>query len=175
MKEAKDPEAFGMVLATLVDRNGKPVGDAAKGQLYVTSQEVVVVRLSGATEMFFRVANVVLFGSVAVIIANLFLWKSMGVVWGCVIAQGLYWLTMRPRRKAMEPVPLSANELAAVRRTPRTAIHVPVGEIARAVAPEPQRSGFRKPARFELADGALEIYLSQEQFQSVAAAMGRTG
>lgn len=171
----QDPTAFGMVLAALVDPAGKPVGDAAKGQLYVTSQEMVVVRMTRAMEMFFRASNVLLFGSVAVVVANLFLWKSMTVIWVVLVAQGIYWLTMTPRRKAMEPVPLSTDQLAALKQTPRVAIHVPVRAIGRAMAPEPHRAGLRKPARFELADGALEIYLSQEQFQSVAAALGRAG
>ena len=171
----KDPTAFGMVLAMLVDRAGKPVGGPTKGQLYVTPDEVVVVRLAGSMEAYFRAANVLLFGSVVAVVANLFLWKSTAVLWAAVVAQGLYWLTMSSRRKAMEPAPLSAGELAAVRGTPRAAIHVPVADIARAVPPEPQRVGPRKPARFELPDGALEIYLSQEQFQSVAAALGRAG
>ena len=34
-------------------------------------------------------------------------------------------------------------------------------------------AGFRKPARFELPDGALEIYLSEEQFRAASAALGR--
>jgi hypothetical protein len=169
----QDPAAFGMVLATLVDRSGKPVGDAAKGQLYVTPHEVLVIRVTRAMQMFFSAANLLLVGSVAAVIANLFVWKSTNVLWAAVVAQGLYWLTMSQRRKAMDPVPLSAEQLAAVRRSPRVAIHVPVSDIARAVPPEPQRAGFRKPARFELAEGALEICLSQEQFQSVAAALGR--
>jgi hypothetical protein len=95
------------------------------------------------------------------------------VLWVAVGAQALYWLALPRRRRAMEPKDLTAVELDAARKAGRVAIQIPAKAILRAVAPEPPRTGFRKPARFELPDGALEIYLSQEQFQDVTAALGR--
>ena len=53
------------------------------------------------------------------------------------------------------------------------AISIPATSIVRTVPPEPPRSGFRKPARFELADGALEVYLSQGQWAEVSAAVSK--
>jgi hypothetical protein len=169
-----DPKALGMVLAMIVDPAGKPVrGGSAKGQLYVTSDELVVVRPTAASEVVNRIATGLLLGSVAAVVLNLFTWKSTGVLWAALVAQALYWLALPARRKQMEPAALSAAELSGLRGAGRVAIHVPVKDIVRAVPPEPPRTGLRKPARFELAEGALEVYLSEEQFRETAATLGR--
>ncbi len=168
-----EPTALGMVLAMLVDPGGKPVGGPAKGQLYVSPDGVVVVRPTARFELVNRAMTILLVGSVAAVAVNLFTWKRMEVLWGAIVAQGVYWITMSSRRRALEPAPLTAGEIEGMRRAGRVAIDVPSSAIRRAVAPEPQRAGFRKPARFELADGALEVFLSKEQFQSVSEALGR--
>ncbi len=169
----QDPKALGMVLATIVDQAGKPVrGGAAKGQLHVSADEIAVVRRKPPADLLDQLSVVLLVGSVLAVIVNLFTWKSATVLWIAVAAQALHWLGLPMRRRAMAPKPLTAAELDAARRAGRVAIHVPAKAVLRAIAPEPPRPGFRKPARFELPDGALEIYLSQEQFQEVAAALG---
>ena len=169
-----NPAALGMVLATLVDRAGKPVrGGATKGQLYVTGDELAVVRPSATSEVLQRAMTALLLGSVVAVLVNLFLWRSQLVIWAAIAAQGVYWLTFPARRRAVEPAPIDASGLEAARAAGRVAIRIPVNEIVRAVAPEPPRTGFRKPARFELSDGALEIYLSPAQYAEVAAAIGR--
>ncbi len=171
-----EPHALGMVLATIVDVAGKPVrGGSAKGQLYVSSDEIVVVRPTARSELVNRAMGVLLVGSIVAVLVNLFTLKSPAVLWGAIAAQAIYWLALPARRRAMDPEPLSAAEVDAARRAGRVAIHVPARAVVRAVAPEPPRSGFRKPARFELPDGALEVYLSEEQFRSAASAIGRPG
>ncbi len=169
----QDPKAFGMVLATVVDRAGKPLhGGAAKGQLHVSADEIAVVRRKPPADLLDRLSMVLLFGSVIVVVVNLFTWKSTAVLWGAVAAQAVHWLALPMRRRAMQPQPLTSAQLDDARRAGRVAIQIPAKAILKAIAPEPPRTGFRKPARFELPDGALEIYLSQEQFQEVAAALG---
>lgn len=158
----------------LVDRAGKPVrGGATKGQLYVTPDELAVVRPTAVAEAVQRAMMVLLLGSVVAVVANLFLWKSPAVLWGAFAAQAIYWLSLPARRRAVEPAPLDARGLEAARAAGRVAIRIPVREIVRGVAPEPPRTGFRKPARFELPDGALEIYLSPAQYAEISAAIGR--
>ncbi len=169
-----EPAALGMVLAMLVDRSGKPVrGGSGKGQFYASREGLVVLRPTGAQESFHRATRVALLASVALLVANLFTWKSMAAVWIAVALQAAYWLTLSARRRALEPEPLAAGDLEAARRAGRAVVELPVGAILRATAPEAPRAGFRKPARFELPDGALEVYLSDEQFRSALAALGR--
>jgi hypothetical protein len=170
----QEPKALGMVLAMLVDPAGKPVKDgSAKGQLYVSPEEIVVVRPRRRHEVLGRIATALLVGSVVAVLVNLFTWKSTTVLWVAVAAQAAYWLMLPSRRRAMETEVLSAEQIEAVRRAGRVVIQVPARAIRRAVAPEPPRRGFRRPARFELADGALEVYLSDEQFRTAEAALGR--
>ncbi len=170
----QDPKALGMVLATVVDPAGKPVrAGAAKGQLYVSPDEIAVVRPTARAELMDRASLLLLVGSVLAVVVNLFTWKSTTVLWVAVVAQAIYWLALPRRRRAMQPKELTAAELDAARKAGRVAIQIPAKAIVRAIAPEPPRTGFRKPARFELPDGALEIYLSQDQFQDVTAALGR--
>ncbi len=170
-----EPHALGMVLAMIVDRAGKPVrGGSAKGQLYVSADEIVVLRPRPSSELVNRAMAAFLIGSIAAVLVNLFTWKSTVVLWAALAAQAIYWLTLPARRRAMEPEPLSGAGVEEARRAGRIAIQVPARAVLRAVAPEPPRAGFRKPARFELPDGALEVYLSEEQFRSAAAAIGRT-
>jgi hypothetical protein len=169
----EEPRAMGMVLAMLVNAAGKPVRNgSAKGQLYTTGGELMIVRPSAGAELLQRAATALLLGSIAAVLVNLFTWKNPAVLWGAIAAQAVYWLTLPARRRALEPEPLDARGLAAARGAGRVAIHVPASAILRTVAPEPPRSGFRKPARFELADGALEVYLSPQQHAELAAALG---
>jgi hypothetical protein len=161
-----------MVLAMLVDRAGKPVrGGSTKGQLYATGEEIVIVRPSARAELGHRLATGLLVGSIAAVLLNLFVWKSPAVLWGAIAAQAVYWILLPRRRRALEPEPLAADGIEAARRAGRIAIAIPARSIVRAVPPEPPRSGFRKPARFELADGALEVYLSPEQWAEVSGAV----
>jgi hypothetical protein len=171
-----EPKALGMVLAMLVDPGGKPVrGGAAKGQLYVSPEEIVVLRPSATEDLLDRVALALLFGSVLAVVANVALWKSTAVLWGAIAAQAIYWISLPARRRRLEPRPLTAGDLEVARRGGRAALSIPATAVAKRVAPEPPRSGFRRPARFELPEGALEIYLSAEQFAEVEAALGRRG
>ncbi len=170
----QDPKALGMVLATIVDPAGKPVrGSAAKGQLYVSADEIAVVRPSTATDLLDRASVVLLLGSVLLAFANLVLWKRAAVIWVALAAQALYWITLPTRKRALDPKPLGAPALEALRKAGRVAILVPAKKVVETVPPEPPKKGFRKPARFVLPDGALEIYLSEEQYQEAAAALGR--
>lgn len=169
----QDPKALGMVLAMIVDPAGKPVRDgSAKGQLYVSADEIAVVRPKPVADVVDRVSTALLVGSVLLVLVNLVAWKSGAVIWVALAAQAVYWLALPARRRAMEPQTLTAAGLDAARQARRVAIHVPAKAILRAIPPEPPRKGFRKPARFELPDGALEIYLSEEQFRTAAAALG---
>jgi hypothetical protein len=166
--------SVGMVLAMLVDAAGKPVkGGSTKGQLYVSSDELVVLRPTARAELIQRAGTVLLVGSIVAVVVNLFTWKQPMVLWVAIAAQAVYWALLPARRRQVEPDPIGPEGLAAARREGRVAIRVPVGEIARAAPPEPPRSGFRKPARFELASGALDVYLSNEQFDEISAALGR--
>jgi hypothetical protein len=168
------PKALGMVLAMLVNPAGKPVKDgSAKGQLYVSPEEITVVRPSRGDELLGQVALVLLVGSVLAVLLNVVTIKSATVLWAAVAAQAVYWVTLPRRRRAMEAIELTAAELEAARRAGRVVVRVPATAVLRSVPPEPPRRGLRRPARFELADGALEIYLSDEQFREAAAALRR--
>ncbi len=159
------PTALGMVLAMLVDPKGKPVlGGSGKGQLYATGDALVVLKPTRAQDALHRGATAVLLGSVVLVLANLFTWKSPTALWIAIALQAAYWLTLPMRRRALDPVPLAAEALA-VASAGRALVKVPASAILRTVPPEPPRRGLRKPARFELADGALEIYLSEEQYR----------
>lgn len=169
-----EPRAFGTVLAMLVDRAGKPVrGGSLKGQLYASPEGLSVLRPPRWQDLLHRAANVLLIGSVVAVVANVFTVRRMAVIWVAIAAQAAYWLTLSARRRWLEPAQLSAEAHEAARREGRVAISVPVADLVRAEPPEPPRRGFRRPARFVLADGALEIYLSEEQFGEVRAALGR--
>ncbi len=174
MDSQLDPTALGMVLATLVDATGKPVrGGSVKGQLYVGPAGLTVLRPTRREALVHTVASVALFGSIVAVVANLFTLKNMVLLWSAIAVQALYWLTLPARRGALEPAPLDANALEAARGEGRAAISIPAGSVMRTVAPEPPRTGFRRPARFELAEGALEVFLSQEQFAEASAALER--
>jgi hypothetical protein len=169
-----EPAALGMVLAMLVDRSGKPVrGGSGKGHLYVSRDGVFVLRPSPAQEMFHRATTVALLGSVVLVVANLFTWKSTTALWVAVALQAVYWLTLPARRRSLEPAPLGSAALEEARRAGRALVQLPAEAILRTVPPEPPRKGFRKPARFEVPDGALEVYLSDAQFRAAVQALGR--
>lgn len=169
-----EPKAFGTVLALLVDPAGKPVrGGAVKGQLHVLPGELVILRPRRWEAALHRAATVLLVGSVIAVVANLFLWRTMAVVWGALAAQGVYWLTLGYRRRLVEPVALGEAGLDAARREGRVAIRVEAAKVTALRPPEPPKRGLRQPARFELPEGALEIYLSESQFEEVRAALGR--
>jgi hypothetical protein len=171
MDDRNEPAALGMVLAMLVDPAGKPVsGGSGKGQLYATREGLVVLRPTQREEIFHRATGIALLASVVLVVANLFVWKSTHAIWIAAVLQAAYWLTLPARRRTLEPRPMTREALAAARGV-RSLVQIPAGAIRRAVAPEPPRAGFRKPARFELPDGALEVYLSEEQFRSAVAAL----
>ena len=170
-----EPTALGAVLALLTDGRGKPVrGGAARGQMYVSEDGILVLRPTAAEQLVDRGMMVLLIGSVVAVVANLMLWRTVGVLWGAIVAQAIYWLALPARRRRLSPQPLVAAELDAARRAGRAAVNIPASAVTGLVAPEPPRPGFRKPARFELADGALEVYLSPEQFEQARAALRRT-
>jgi hypothetical protein len=168
-----EPKALGAVLALLVDRRGNPVkGGSARGQMYVSDREIVVLRPTPAEEILHRAMLALLFGSVAAVIANVVLWKSMAVLWAALAAQVIYWFTLPIRRRTLAPRPLASADLEAARKAGRAAIHVPAKALVGLAPPEPPRTGFRRPARFELPDGALEVYLSPDQFEEARAGLG---
>jgi hypothetical protein len=170
-----DPIALGVVLAMLVDRSGKPVrGGSGKGQLYASGDALVVLRPTAREDLLHRLATGALLCSVLVVVANVFTWKSTLALWIAIALQAVYWLSLPLRRRALEAQPLSAGALEASCRAGRALVRVPAAAIVGAVAPEPPRAGFRKPARFELPDGAVEMYLSEAQFRSASAALGRS-
>jgi hypothetical protein len=170
----RDPKALGMVLAMIVDPAGKPArGGSAKGQLYVSGEELAVLRPTPRADLLDRVSTGLLVGSVVLVLVNVVAWKSPAVIWVALAAQAIYWLALPARRRSMDPQPLDAAGLDQARKAGRVAIQVPAKAIVQAVPPEPPKRGFRKPARFVLPDGALEIYLSEEQFREVTAALGR--
>src|SRR6266540_5050644 len=112
-----EPTTLGMVLTMLVDRNRKAVrGGSGRGQLYATREWLVVLRPKGAHETLHRATRAALFASVAILIANLFIWKSMGAIWIAMAPQAAYWLSLPMRRRALEPKALSAADLEAARR-----------------------------------------------------------
>lgn len=169
-----DPIPLGAVLATLLDRSGRPVrGGALRGQLYVSPEAITVLRPTGREEALHRVATGLLLGSVAAVVANLFLWRSTAVLWSALAAQAVYWLTLPARRRSLEPAPLGAAALEAARRGGRAAIHVPATDVVALEPPEPPRAGFRRPARIALAGGAIEMYLSPETFETLRATVAR--
>lgn len=169
------PTPLGLVLAMLVDPKGKVVrGGAGKGQLYASRDELVVLKPTAGQDIFHRLMNAALLMSVFIVVANLFTFKEPAAIWIGVALQAVYWLTLPRRRRALEPEPISAGDLAQAKKAGRALVQIPAGAIVQAVAPEPPQRGFRKPARFVLPDGALEVYLSEEQFRAALSAMGRT-
>lgn len=168
------PKPLGMVLAMLVDPKGKVVrGGAGKGQLYASPEELVVLKPTMGQEIFHRLMTTALLMSVFVVVANLFTFKQPGAIWIGLALQAVYWLSLPRRRRAMEPQPISAGDLEQAKRSGRALVQIPSGAIVSTVAPEPPARGFRKPARFVLPDGALEIYLSEAQFREAVGALGR--
>jgi hypothetical protein len=171
-----EPAALGMVLAMLVDRGGKPVpGGSGKGQLYASRDGLVVLRPTAAQEILHRAMTAALLASVVLVVANLFTWRSTTALWVAVALQAGYWLTLPTRRRTMEPQPLGRGALEEAKRAGRALVQLPAQAILRTVPPEPPRKGFRKPARFEVPDGALEVYLSDGQYREALAALGRAG
>jgi hypothetical protein len=171
-----EPAALGMVLAMLVDRSGKPLrGGSGKGQLYASREGLVVLRPTRAQELLHRVTTVALLGSVVLVVANLFTWKSTTALWIAVALQAVYWLSLPAKRRILEPAPLASSALEEAKRAGRALVQLPAGAIVATVPPEPPKKGFRKPARFEVPDGALEVYLSDEQYRGAVAALGRAG
>jgi hypothetical protein len=169
-----EPLPLGMVLAMLVDPQGKIVrGGAGKGQLYASREGLVVLKPTAGQEIFHRLMTAALLMSVVVVVVNLFTLKQPAALWVGVVLQAIYWLTLPVRRRAMDPQPLSAAALAEATRAGRALVQVPAGSVTSTVAPQPPRAGFRKPARFVLPDGALEIYLSEGQFRAAVTALGR--
>jgi hypothetical protein len=169
------PAALGMVLAMLVDGRGKAVqGGGGRGQLYASREGLVVLKPTAAQEIFHRLTNGALLLSIVVVVANIFTLKEPAAIWIAVALQAVYWLSLPARRRALEPEPLGGAALQAAARS-RALVQVPADRIASIAPPEPARRGLRKPARFVLPDGALEVYLSEDQFRSALDALGRRG
>jgi hypothetical protein len=169
-----EPLPLGMVLAMLVDAKGKIVrGGAGKGQLYASREGLVVLRPTAGQEIFHRLMTAALLMSVVVVVVNLFTLKQPAALWVGVALQAIYWLTLPARRRALEPQSLSAAALGEAAKAGRALVQIPAGAVTSTVPPEPPRTGFRKPARFVLPDGALEIYLSEAQFRAAVEALGR--
>jgi hypothetical protein len=169
------PAALGMVLAMLVDGKGKAVrGGAGRGQLYVGPGGLVVLKPTAGQEIFYRLTNGALFLSIFVVVANIFTFKEPAALWVAVALQAVYWLSLPARRRALEPEPLGEAALASAARA-RALVQLPADRITSVVPPEPPKRGFRKPARFVVPDGALEVYLSEDQFRQAISALGRRG
>jgi hypothetical protein len=166
------PTALGMVLAMLVDGQGKAVrGGAGRGQLYASRDGLVVLKPTATQEIFHRLTSGALVLSIVVVVANVFTLKEPSAIWIAVALQAVYWLSLPARRRALEPEPLGEAALAAQARS-RALVQIPAARISSVAPPEPARRGIRKPARFVLPDGALEVYLSEEQFRSAVEALG---
>jgi hypothetical protein len=171
-----DPKALGMVLAMLVDGRGKPVRNGSgKGQLYVSADGIVVLRPTFAQDLVHRLALAALLFSVMLVIVNAIVLKTVVALWVALALQVAYWVTLPARRRSMEPQRLDAAALDAAAKSGRAVVRLPAADVLRAVAPEPPKRGFRKPARFELADGALEVWLSEDVFRAAMAALGGVG
>jgi len=169
-----EPQAIGMVLASLSDREGRLIDrSAVKGQLYVSADELVVLRPPPREAWLHRAALGALFGSVVLVFVNVVTWQRPEVLVVAAAMQVLYWATLGPRRRAMAARPLSAAGLEEARRAGRAAIAIPAGAVTDLQPPEPPRAGFRRPARLVLTDGALEIYLDLPAFERVLRALGR--
>jgi hypothetical protein len=169
------PQAIGMVLAQLVTAEGRVVErSSVKGQLYVSPEEVVVIRPTGWERWLDRLSLGALAGSVVLVLLNVAVWQRLEPLGVAAGLQAFYWLTLGRRRRALAARELSAAEVDAARQAGRAAIFVPAGAVKELVPPEPPRAaGFRKPARLVLPDGALEIYLDEPTFGRVRTALGR--
>ncbi len=169
-----EPKAIGTVMAMLVNPAGQPVkGGSTRGQLYVSRDAMMIVRPQPWEGPLHMLAMSMLLGSVAVVIANLVVWRSLNVLWIALAMQVAYWVTLPVRRRSLAPHELTAAQLDELRRDGRAAIFVPPGSVKRVVGPaSAERGRIRRPARFELPDGALEIYLTADAFDEVRAALG---
>jgi hypothetical protein len=162
-----------MVLAMLVDGRGKVVrGGAGRGQMYASGEGLVVLKPTARQEIFQRLTTGALFLSVFVVVANIFTVKEPAAIWIAVALQAVYWLSFPARRRSMEPEQLGAAELAEAARR-RALVQLPADRILSMEPPGAPKRGFRKPARFVLADGALEVYLSEDQYRQAVGALGR--
>ncbi len=169
-----EPQAIGMVLATLTDREGRALErGAVRGQLYASADGVVVLRPAPREAWLHRAALLALAASVVLVLVNAVAWQRGEVLVAAAGLQVIYWATLGTRRRAMSPRPITAEGLEAARRAGRAAITVPASAVRELAPPEPPRAGFRKPARLLLAEGALEIYLDVESFEQLRRALGR--
>jgi hypothetical protein len=166
-----DSSALGMVLATLVDGRGK-IARGGKGQLYASREGLVVLKPTARYEWLTRITNAALLLSIVIVIGNFFTLKEPSALFVAFALQAIYWFSLPARRRALDPEPLAGAAFTEQAKK-RVLFQVPAGNIAGCVPPEPPKRGFRKPARFLLVDGALEVYLSEEQFRQALAALGR--
>lgn len=169
-----DPKALGMVLAMLVDPKGKPVrGGSGKGHFYASPDGLFVLRPTFAQDLTHRGALAALLFSVMLVIVNAIVLKTMWALWVAIALQGAYWVTLPRRRRSLEPQPIDGAALDAALKAGRAIVRIPAGAVVNVSPPEPPKRGFRKPARFEVPDGALEVWLSEGQFREAVSAMGR--
>jgi hypothetical protein len=72
------PQAIGMVLAQLVTAEGRVVErSSVKGQLYVSPEEVVVIRPTGWERWLDRLSLGALAGSVVLVLLNVAVWQRL--------------------------------------------------------------------------------------------------
>lgn len=168
------PTAIGQVLALLATAEGRVVDrSAVRGQLYVSTDEVVVLRPAAREALLDRVAVAAMVVSVALVLVNLLQWQRQEVLWGAAALQAVFWLTRPVRLRHQVAQPLDAAALAAARTAGRAAITVPAAAIRELVPPPPRGALARKPARLVLPDGAVELWLDEAAFGEVRRALGR--
>jgi hypothetical protein len=166
-----EPVAVGQVLALLSRPDGRVVaGSAVRGQLYVSGRQVVVLRRTDREALLDRLAVAAL--ALSLLLLPLALaWSRPAVVWAAAALQAVFWLTRPVRLRHQVAQPLGAGGLEAALRAGRAAIAVPASALTRLVPPPPRGMGARRPARLEMADGAVELWLGEAAFLEVRRAL----
>jgi len=168
-----DPYAAGTVLAQLVTPDGTLVPrSTARGQLYVTAEELLLLRPGPGERVFHRAMLGCLAVAWLLVLANLLWWKRMDVLWSAVALMGVYTVTLPARRRLIAPRPLSPAALAAAVSSGRAALRVPRARVLTIISPEQGPRGLRAPARLTLPDGALELWLDAAAFAGLRTALG---
>lgn len=170
----RDPTAIGQVLALLATAEGRVVDrSSVRGQLYVSPDEVVVLRPAPREALLDRVAVAAMVISLLLVVVNLVQLQSQAVLWAAAGLQAVFWLTRPVRLRHQVAQPLDAAGLEAARKAGRAAISVPAGAIRELTPPPPRGTLARKPARLVLPDGAVELWLDEAAFAEVRRALGR--
>jgi hypothetical protein len=173
-KPTPPPTAIGPVLALLTTAEGRVVDrSGVKGQLYVSTEEVVVLRPSAREALLDRTAVAALVFSIVLLLVNLLQFQSRALLVAAAALQAVFWLTRPVRLRHQVAQPLDAAALEAARRAGRAAITVPAAAIRELVPAPPRGALARKPARLVLPDGAVELWLDEAAFAEVRRALGR--